>query len=67
MNIVIPGSVENSDMNISVIIFKSRVRKILLDMQNMGHDVHWDNLNRNFDARHISGPCWTWGNDSNEN
>ena len=60
-NIIIPGSTANSDLNASVAIFKSRVRKLLFDMQQMGHDVNWDNLNRNFDAKNIAGPCWTWG------
>ena len=62
-NILIPGSTDNSDLNASVAIFKSRVRKLLFDMQQMGHSVNWDNLNRNFDAKNIAGPCWTWGVD----
>ena len=60
-NILIPGSTDNSDLNTSVTIFKSRVRKLLFDMQQMGHNVLWDTMNRNFDAKQIAGPCWTWG------
>lgn len=58
-NIIIPGSSINSDLTATVGFFKCKVRKILLQLQSKGDNNLWDD--RNFDPRHIDGPCWTWG------
>lgn len=58
-SIIIPGSSINSDLSATVGFFKYKVRTTLLQLQSKGDKRLWDN--RNFDPRHIDGPCWTWG------
>lgn len=58
-NIIIPGSSINSDLSTPVGFFKCKVRSLLQQLQNKGNANAWDD--RNFDPKHIDGPCWIWG------
>ncbi len=60
-NILIPGSIENSDLWATVGYFKSMTKALLHKLQKQGDAIIWDSMDRNFILKFIEGPCWTWG------
>ena len=57
--ICIPGSAVGSDLTAKTSIIKSKLKNILLHIQEKGYDTKWDQ--RNFDLNTYRGPNWTWG------
>ena len=43
--IIIPGSNINSDMTMSINVFKTRVKNLLLNIQKRGNPLQWDVCN----------------------
>ena len=56
---VIPGSCINSDLSISLSLFKSKLFDIVLSLQSRGDPLQWHS--QNFDVASIKGPDWSWG------
>ena len=57
--VIIPGSAIGSDLTAKTGIIKSKLKNILLNIQEKGYDTIWDQ--RNFDLNTYRGPNWTWG------
>ena len=43
--IIIPGSNINSDMTMSINVYKTRVKNLLLNIQKKGNPFQWENFN----------------------
>ena len=56
---IVPGSVAGSDLTAKTSTIKLKLKTILLNIQNKGHDTEWDP--RNFDINTHRGPNWSWG------
>ena len=56
---IVPGSVAGSDLTAKSSTIKLKLKTILLNIQNKGHDTEWDP--RNFDINTHRGPNWSWG------
>ena len=58
-NLVIPGSLINSDFSASVGYVKTKLKTLLRQLQQQGSIIDWND--NNFDLSSIDGPNWTWG------